>query len=1147
MLSLLRSVGTGQRLSRVSETVTSSFRLVLALALLVGLTPVWLSGQVSTGNFLGVIADSSGAVVRGAHVDITNVGTNYTRNMITDNSGLYSAPNLPPGQYEIRVAATGFQSQLRTGLSLLIGQTITLNFSLSAGANKESVEVVASAQQLVDTSTSTVGTVITSAAVQNIPLNSRNFLDLVPLVPGSQPGAQGRNLTQNSFSINGGRVTGNAFQIDGAAINPPSNDPLRLYPNLEAVGEFQILTNNYSAEYGRALGGVVDVKLKSGTNQLHGSVFEYLRNTALDASQAFSNPPKQPYIYNQFGAAAGGPIVKNRLFIFGDYQGQRTRQSGTSFQNVPLLAQAQPSGGFANGIPQGFYDYSALLSLPNPIQIYNPYVYPRTPFPNNQIPASLVDRTTAVMFSNFPKPNQNCGVGNTTACNFNYITSVATPVNVDSADLHVDYMVTPNKDRLTFGMIYSNNNTTGGTPFGDQINGNLITQIASYNERLYTVNYTHVFSSTMVNEATFAYTIDQLNAPESQGMQYQSSIAGLGGLNTNPNDPFTSGFPLLDILGAYSTTILGGPAGGPSKQHHNIPQFADNFSLARGRHVMKAGFIARWREYNLQQPLFPRGLYIFNNFTSSNLFAGGDPFASALLGVPLIAQRNQLTYGAFGERDHEYGAYFQDNYKLNSRLTLNLGLRWDLYIPAFEENNHLANFDPKTVRMILPGNGVSSSTLNTNHHDFSPHLGFAYSLSRDGSFVVRGGYAIAYLQLLTQGVGTITDRLTENPPFNIAIGGAAIIPNILFPPVQTVSQGIPLVQPSDPTTPPVGGNVIYIPKSQSTPYSQQWNLDLQRQLPGNILLDVGYVGSSGVHLTGSTNLNQGAPGGGVSPISTTVGTVEALLNQQHSTYNALQVKVQHNFSRGFYFLGSYAWSRAIDNGSTTTQGSAANALNSMPQNAFSFADERGPSDNNATHRFVLTYVYDLPFGSGKKYLGKASGALDTVVGGWQVNGVTVVQSGMPFTPIISGGDAAIGAGPAGPVRPNVVGDPNVPGTVAANPTCVAPTQIHTRESWYNRCAFVLPVKAFGNAGRNSLVGPGFWNFNFSLFKNFSITERWKVQFRTEVFNIFNHTNLGLPNPGVDLAGGGLINTTINQSQLSGQTSRLIQFALKLNF
>ena len=1071
------------------------------------LSPLCLAAQVSTGRITGQVTDTSEAVVPNAQVIVTNVSTNDARTLSSDSAGLYSAPNLVPAEYTVQVTMPGFQSQTKTGLAVSIGQTITLNFVLQPGSQKESVEVVGTAQQLVDTTTSSLSTVITTATVENLPLNSRNFLDLVPLVPGAQPGAQGRNLTENSFSINGGRVTANGFQIDGADIDTPSNDPVRVSPNLEAVGEFQVLTNNFSAEYGRSMGGIIDVKLKSGTNAFHGNLFEYFRNTVLDASQAFSTPPRLPYNFNQFGASAGGPIIKDKLFIFGDYQGERIRQSITAQQNVPLTAEDQPSGGFINGVPQGTYDWSAFctakggsftggLCMHTPAgggpavvgagQLFNPYVAGRPPFLNNQIPASFVDRTTALMYSFFPAPNQGCaGEGNTAACPFNFLTDLTAPSNVDSADLHVDYVVSP-KDRVSFGMIYSNTENNGGTIFGDQINGNLITQISTVDERLFSLNYTHVFNSNMVNEFNFAYTIDRLDAPVSQGMQFQPLIAGLGGLNTDPNDPFTSGFPLLDIAGAFSTTVLGGPAGGPSKQHHDIPQFSDNFSFIKGRHSFKTGMIARFREYNLQQPLFPRGLYVFNGFTSGNLLGGivGSQMADGLLGVPIVAEREELTFGAFGERDKEFGAYFQDDFKLNRRLTLNLGLRWDLYKPATEENNHLANFDPATVTMILPGNGVSSSTLNTNWHDFSPHVGFAYSLTADGKTSLRAGYGIAYLQLVNQAVGTITDRLTENPPFNIAIGGAAIIPNAISTPIQTVSQGIPLVVPPDPTIPPAGANVVYIPRNQPTPYSQMWNIDLQRELPGNVLFDIAYVGTAGVHLTGSSNINQGAPGGGASPISPAIGAVEALLNNEQSNYNALQVKVEHRFSAGFFLLGSYTYSRAIDNGSTTTQGDLANGNNSEPQDSFNLQAERGPSDNNADApvrgelplRFAVWHRQEI---YGQCRPGDEPGC-GRVADQRHYGGAERAA----FSPLVSTGDSGIAAGPGGAVRPNIVGDPNRAGPVAANPTCVAPTSIHNRDNWYNPCAYLKPVACVRRRGPEQPGRTEFCEFQLFDFQEF---------------------------------------------------------------
>jgi hypothetical protein len=1116
--------------------------------------PVCLSAQVSTGTITGQVTDVSGATVPNAPVVITDVRSNVTRSLVTDSAGLYSAPNLVPDEYSVQVTANGFQAQTKTGLVLSIGQTITLNFTLVPGTQKQSITVVGSAQQLVDTTTSMLGTVITEQAVQNLPLNSRNFLDLVPLVPGVQPAAEGRT-TGTNFNISGGRDVATSYLIDGLDISLPSNGAVRITPaGLDAIGEFSVLTSNFSAEYGRSMSGIINVQLRSGTNSLHGSAFEYFRNAVLDASQLGSNGQQLPYVFNQFGGSAGAPIIKNKLFIFGDYQGERIRQSATAFENVPLPAMIKPNA-------SGNYDFSALCpaqggtfsaaglcSVPQG-QIYNPFVSPRTPFANNQIPQGLADPTSALSMSNFPAPTKNC-VGNTPGCLFNFVVQQGNPVNIDGGDLRVDYDPT-DKDRISFAMIIRQLYQNLSEPlYGDQINGNLIVNLQGQPERVYSVNYTHVLSSSMVNEFVFGFTRDIIIGYISPGMQYQPSIMGLGGLNTNPSDPFTSGFPLYDTVG-YGT-IFGGPAGGPSNQTQNIPQFSDNFSFIKGRHSFKTGFVGRFRLYNLQQSLFPRGFYIFNNYTTGSgnpatFPITGDAFASELLGVPLEAERNQLTDGLFNQRIQEYGTYFQDDFKVTNRLTLNLGIRWDLYTPATEKRNRLANFDPSTLMMIFPGNGVPASTLNTNWDNIGPHVGLAYALTKDGKTTLRAGYGIFYLPLVTQAVGTITDRLEENPPYNIAIGGNPIIGNIFGIPASTVSDGIPIVQPPNPAIPPVGASVIYIPRSQPTPYAQQWTLDIQRELPGNVLLDVAYVGTAGVHLTNQLNPNQGNPGGGAPGLTPNLADVEELVGVGQSNYNALQVKVEHRFNSGFYLLGSYTFSRSIDNASTTTQGDLTNGANSLPQNSFDLAADRGPSDFNATHRFVVSYIYELPFGNGKRFMQSASGWQQTFVGGWQINGITVAQTGQPFTPAYSGGDAAIGASGTGLVRPNIVGNPNMPGPVAANPTCVAPTQVHTRTNWFNPCAYVAPVNSFGDAGRNSLVGPGFVNFNFSILKDFTLTERFKLQFRTEIFNIFNHTNLGLPNANFDQPTAGVITSTINQAQLQTQTSRLIQFALRLSF
>jgi hypothetical protein len=1114
-------------------------KLFLVTAVL-AVVPAWMCAQVSTGTMTGEVTDSSGAVMRDAEVRITDVGKNISRTVVTDSAGLFSVPDLLPGQYKIDVSHAGFQPQSKVGLVLSIGQTITTNFVMQPGTQQEKMEVVGLAQQLIDTTTSALGGVMPEKLVQDLPLNGRNFENLIPLVAGVAPAAQGAlapGVSTGLYNINGARSAANSFLIDGADVVPAAAGSVDILPNLESVGEFQVLTSDFSAEYGRALGGVINAHIRSGTNSFHGSLFEYFRNDFLDATPPFS-PIKLPYKFNQYGGSIGGPIIKNKLFFFGDYQGERIRQSATSRSTVPLPQEANPVN--------GFYDYSSDCAnnggtFVNGVcsvaagQIYNPFDPNRGPFLNNQIPAGLADPTTALMFSLLPGPNCTPGSANCPANN--YITSVGSPLNENSADVKIDYVPTE-KDRLSFGLVYASGNNNATPLYGQRVGGssNLIEQNQEFNQRLYVLNYTRVLSPTKVNELVFAYSRDISDGPPGAAMQYESSIAGLGGLNTLPTAQQTNGFPLLYAL--PTGTNLGAGLGGPFYNTFNVPQIADNFSWVKGRHALKMGFLGRFREFNLLQSLISRGLYIFYPYETGSSLVGGDTFASALLGVPLEAER-QIVFQEFGERIKEYGTYFQDNFKATKRLTLNLGLRWDLFGPATEAHNRLANFDPATITMVLPNsNGASASTLNTNYHDFSPHVGFAYALTTDGKTSLRGGYGISYVPLVTQAVGTTNNRLNQNTPFsftqvNVDIG------NIFGPPGNSlVSDGIPIVTPGNPTTPPVGASVVYVPKSQPTPYEEQWNLDIQRMLPGDVLLDVAYVGSMGVHLTGLTNLNQWAPGTSAadSPISPNISTVSALVGVEQSNYNGLQVKADRRFSSGFAVSASYVFSRSIDNGSVTAQPTTASSA--QPQNSFDFNAERGPSDWNATHRAVVSYVYELPVGKGKRFLNGADPVANGFLGGWQLNGITTAQTGSPFTPTYSAGDTAINAGPGGSVRPNVIGDPYA-GTDPSGAT------FHqSRTEWFNPAAYAAPVNAFGNAGRNSLTGPGFVDFDFSVFKYFQITERYKLQFRAEFFNIFNHTNLGLPNSQFDAPSGGE-----NPGQILNFVGnpRQVQFALKMLF
>jgi hypothetical protein len=1076
------------------------------------------------------VTDSSGAVVPSAAVKITGIDTDVTTNLATDSAGLYDAPDLLPGRYSVEVSFTGFRSESKVGLILSLGQTITVNFTLTPGTTKQEVTVVGTAQQLVDLTTSTLGQEVTEKAVQDLPLNGRGFMNLVPISAGVTT-APGGSL----FYVNGARGAGTGWLIDGVDITSAADELPILVPNLEAIGEFKITTNNFDAEYGRAIGGIVNAHIKSGNNQLHGTVYEYLRNTVLDARQFFSTN-RLPYNQNQYGASAGFPIRKDKLFLFVDWQGERVRSSGPVLTNVPTVIE---QGGNFSDLPSG-------------TKIFDPLTFPRAQFTYNGvanvIPPTRLDPASAYMMTFLPAPNATY----TATSPYNFLATNGSAPDYDGAEAHADYNLN-SKNRLSFIMVYNDQDILQNRPFlGPVANGNEIGGgYFDTDDRSYSLNYTHTFSPTLLNEFTVSVEHDTIDGGVQPGQQYEPNL-GIPTLNTSPNNPLFNGFPVFDFAqGGYS--LFGGSLGTPSVDHHSIPQFSDKLSWVKGRHTLKTGFSAEFRRFNIQQSQIPRGLYIFLAYPTASFpspqLQGGNSIASALLGYPYEVVRRYLP--EFGERIKEYGAYFQDDYKATKRLTLNLGGRWDLYTPATEAYGRTGDFVPSTVTIVLANqNGRSASTLNTNYHDFSPHVGFAYQATSDGKTVIRGGYAIGYINLVTQDTGTITDRLNTNPP---AAEYSTLVnsPLGVVPPAginaSRVSAGDPLI-PVPATNPggstacnggPCNAALTFVPQSQAMPYAQQWNLDIQRALPGNFLLDVAYVGSRGVHLTGDTNINQAPPGstasGPRSPISPNISTIDELENGEGSIYHSLQIKVERRFSSGFYLLGSYVYSKSIDYLSQTS-GEASNPVASsfQPQNSFNWGAERGLSDFDIRNRLVLSTIYELPFGHGKKFLNTHSRVLDGFLGGWQMNGILSAQSGSPFTAELANGPATINSGPGGNVRPYLVGNPKLA------------SGVQSRVDWFNVAAFATPgndgtpAYTFGNAGRNILRGPDLANLDFSLFKNFRITERVKLTFRAEFFNLTNHTDFGPPNPATDTAQAGIITGQI-------ENPREVQFALKLLF
>lgn len=1064
--------------------------------------------QLTTGTISGSVTDVSGGVIPSANLKIINVDTGVVRAVKTDEDGIYVAASLRPGHYMVETSVSGFQSQSKIGLVLSADQKLEVDFTLKPGAERQAVTVVGRSAQLVETTTSTLGQVISEEPVQNLPLNGRNYQQLISLTAGVAPGAEGSH-TEGHYVIDGGRGTGNLFLVDGVDVTNSFNDPARINPSLAAIGEFKVITNNFSAEYGRATGGVVSVQIKGGTNQLHGSLFEFLRNQALDGRNFFA-PQKLPFKENQFGFSLGGPIKRNKTFFFGDYQGTQVRYSGeadysaespTSATTGPGLFTV-PTAAMRNG------DFSS--ELPNTV-IYDPTTSRPTPFPNNMIPADRFDHAAAYMLSLLPLPNQTGP--------FNYISDLPASYDADVFDVRIDHHIS---DRDSVYGSYSFTNVNGQTqpPFG-QANGFLITNDYPHDRTSRAdIHYTHTFGAEAVNDLILAYARDRWYGPPAAGQQYNPNV-GVPYINTSPNDVATSGLPLVDIPGY---TIFGGPAGAPYDFATNLPQFDDNFAWIKGRHMFKTGFSFIARQFNADINVFSRGFYVPLSFTTSLYGTGGDALASFLLGYPYEAERTQNS--PYSLRNKEYGAYFQDTWRTTKRLTLDLGLRYDLFPAGTEAFDRQSNFDLATKGMIIAGqNGVSNTdNVHTNSLDFGPHVGFSYALTRNKLTAIRGGYGIAYQPLGSLGAGVTDSRLPGNPPF--ANNFTEILP-LFVPPTLTISGGLPIPAPnlSNPS-----GDITYVPPHEPPTYVQFWNLDLQHALPAGILLDIAYAGSRGVHLPGVVNLNQAPPDPGDpstrSPISASIASLNALLNYASSSYNALQVKVERHFFKGFYLLGAYTYSKSMDNDSADSSSDASNASSGEPQNSFDWAAEYAPSDYDVRHQLVVSYVYELPFGRGQRFLSTPGRFATAVFGGWQVNGITTVQSGSPFTPVVA--NPLANAGPGGAIRPNRIGSGQLPSS----------QQIVNK--WFNVADFpVPPPYQFGNSGRNVLTGPGLVDFDFSLFKRIPITERVDLEFRTEAFNIFNHPNFALPDASIGTPQAGIITAAANPRQ--------IQFALHLQF
>jgi hypothetical protein len=1099
------------------------FSLWLHSCLLAVIAAGALYAQVDTATIVGTVQDASGAVVPGASVTATSVGTNIKTSTRTDNSGNYVITPLKIGGYAVSVETQGFKLETRSGVVLQVQDRLRVDFTLQVGAMTEAVNIAAEVP-LVQTESTALGNVIGSRQITELPLNGRDYTQLATLTAGvtkiteNGGGINGSTSASNgnaggAFAVNGTRGNLNNFMLDGVDNNSNDNAGNILRTSVDAIEEFKVQTSNYSAEFGRSGGAVINATIKSGTNEFHGAIFEFLRNSALDARGFFEAPdqPKAPFKQNQFGGALGGPIVKNKLFFFGDYQGTRVSAATNGIWSVPQPAEI---GG----------DFSALLGsqvatdpLGRPVyqnQIFDPASTTtvngsvvRTPFPNNIIPASRLDPIAHNVAALYPAPN---GPGN--ANNYN----VNAPGNdtIDQMDARIDYSISQ-KQQL-FGRFSLSQRTRFQSPPlpGLADGGNYSTGNYFEGTRGAVLAHTFTISPTMVNEVRAGFNRNHYrdNIP-AYGQKYPSEGLAVPGV---PDNPTVNGLTLFQPNGFRR---IGEPGYTPTFSTSQEFQYGDTLNIIKGKHSIKLGPQVRFSQFNLFQVGQPRGRFSFSGeFTADDPSSGdgsGIGLADMLLGDPSTAVISTLTY--FGNRQRTYGAFVQDDYKLSSSLTLNLGLRYDYTTPITEAHNRQSNFDFATGQLVVAGkNGASDGLVTTDKADFAPRLGLAYSPFKSRKTVVRAGYGrfFSYQEIRTGD----PLQLGYNLPFFFE-------PSFVsdgITPILTVSGGFPSLNLNQAKFAGVTSNDSRL----HAPVTDEWNFNIQQQLPSDLLVEVAYVGAKGTHLQVLVDHNQD-PTPGPGDVQSRrpypqYGPFTSIEDHGNSSYHALQLKAEKRLSHGLMFLTAFTYSKSINDQPEICCNSP------WPQNSYNLRSEKGLSDFDQRRRWVSSFDYELPVGKGRAFLNN-NRAADLAFGGWHVGGIFTLHSGFAFSPLI--GYDPSNTGSNGLLRTDRIANGNLsPGK-------------RTPDLWFDINAFPVPNGyAFGNAGKNILDGPGGITSDISIRKLFLLTERTNLEFRSEFFNAFNHAVFAQPDnyitdgPG---AAGVITSTVIPQRQ--------IQFALKLRF
>ncbi len=1080
--------------------------------------------QVSTAELSGDVTDPTGAAVAAAKVIAQNAETGATREAVTDTLGAYVMTLLPPGTYNLSVEAAGFRKTVQSGVVLQVNQRARVDCSLQVGQITETVQVTGTAP-LLESQSSSLGSVVSERFVNELPINGRNFIQLAILSPGvsgvgfnvsgtimSGARPDDRRPSSEIFS-NGNREGSNNFLYDGVDNNDRLTLSIVLRPAIEAVREFKVQTNLYSADLGRNSGAIVDVVTKSGSNALHGSAFEFLRNSAFDARSFFNTKgsPFPPFRLHQFGGSFGGPVVlpklyqgRNRTFFFVDFEGFRRTSLNSLQVTVPTVPMRNGNFSGENRI------FDPLTTVPSGT------TFSRTQFPGNQIPASRFDPVTRKLINAYPTPSIARSVNN-------YLANAAQRQRWDQGDARVDHQFRPSDTFFARWAIQHIETIVPNTFSPVQIPG-LPKPVGLGSEDSFAgtsfspvqhavANWVHLFSPRLLNEfrAGFSrFVVDYFAAGAEPGLNL-GNLLGIPNSNTSPQQS------VLPVIQPANYAGIGHSRTMPILRRTNMFQSTDNMTLTSGRHTWKFGGDLRRRRITDYGVNRGSGRFDFTPAFTNLPGAGGtgQVMASFLLGYPSRTEKDWLLVW-IGMRGLESGLYFADDFRVTRRLTLNLGLRWEYYSPYSELANRWSNFDPNTATMQVAGrDGVDKrANVRRDFRDWAPRFGFAYQAA--AHTVVRGGYGLFYNP---GGALNTALRLHRGIPFGRI---SSVTPGDFFV-GQKVSDGFPpepAINLEDAKSPT--GAVLGVFPGYRPSYVQQYNLTLQHEIaPWQMLLKLAYVGNLGRRISTTINPNQPVPGStavnnrrplfGIRPA---LADVTFAVSDGLSNYNALQLSVEKRVTHGLAVLAGYTWGHIIDDTGTEYGGGSG-----TPQDVRNRRADRGNASFDMRHRVTISYLYALPG------LKNHATPLRLALGGWQTNGIVTLQTGLPFTPQLQTTTVNTGTGS----RPDRRSD----GTLSSSE--------RTLFRWFDTTPFVSPPPfTYGNAGRNILFGPGRVNFDMSLFKDFPIREEMKFQLRAEGFNVFNTPQFGQPNATIGNAQAGIISSIVGNP-------RQLQLALRFQF